>query len=85
MKRHAYLLLVVWLAGCSWFGSSGDASRVPRGATAYKCDGGKELYVRYMDGGKAAMVIYPERQFRPMSIRRISEVPAPISSNFASR
>ena len=64
MKRYASLLLVVGLAGCSWFGSSGDASRVPRGATAYKCDGGKELYVRYLDGGKSAMVIYPEREFR---------------------
>lgn len=64
MKRHASLLLAAWLAGCSWFGSSGDVSRVPRGATAYKCDGGKELYVRYLDGGKAAMVIYPEREFR---------------------
>lgn len=64
MKRHASLLLVAWLAGCSWFGSGGDAARVPRGATAYKCDGGKELYVRYLDGGKAAMVIYPEREFR---------------------
>ena len=64
MKRHAALLLVVWLVGCSWFGSGGDVPRVPRGATAYKCDGGKDLYVRYLDGGKSAMVIFPEREFR---------------------
>lgn len=68
MKRYAFLVLAATLAGCSswwpWGGSSGDVPRVPRGATAYKCDGGKELYVRFMDGGKSAMVIYPEREFR---------------------
>jgi membrane-bound inhibitor of C-type lysozyme len=71
MLRHASRLLVlalaVWLGGCSWWpwgGSSGDVPRVPRGATVYKCDGGKEFYVRYVDGGKSAMVIYPEREFR---------------------
>ena len=68
MRRYACLVLVAGLTGCSswwpWGGSGGDVPRVPPGATAYKCDGGKELYVRYMDGGKAAMVIYPEREFR---------------------
>jgi membrane-bound inhibitor of C-type lysozyme len=73
MKRYAYRLLAVWLpavslAGCSswwpWGGSSGEVPRVPPGATAYKCDENKELYVRYIDGGKSAMVIYPEREFR---------------------
>jgi membrane-bound inhibitor of C-type lysozyme len=61
-------LLAVSLVGCSswWpFGeSSGEVPRVPPGATAYKCDGNKDLYVRYVDGGKSAMVIYPEREFR---------------------
>jgi len=74
MKRHASLILapilIVSLAGCSswswwpWGGSDGEVPRVPPGATAYKCDGGKELFVRYMNGGKSAMVIYPEREFR---------------------
>lgn len=68
MKRYALLVLAATLTGCSswwpWGGSSGDVPRVPPGATAYKCDGGKELYVRYVDGGKSAVVIYPEREFR---------------------
>ena len=74
MKRYASLILapmlVLWLAGCSswswwpWGGSGGEVPRVPPGATAYKCDGDKELFVRYVDGGKSAMVIYPEREFR---------------------
>jgi membrane-bound inhibitor of C-type lysozyme len=72
MVRHAsrmlVLSLVVWLGGCSswwpWGDSSGDVPRVPPGATAYKCDGGKELYVRNLDGGKSVMVILPEREFR---------------------
>ena len=74
MKRYASLILapilVVWLAGCSswslwpWGDSGGEVPRVPPGATAYKCDDDKELFVRYVDGGKSAMVIYPEREFR---------------------
>ncbi len=70
--RHASRMLVLTLAvclgGCSswwpWGESSGEVPRVPPGATVYKCDGGKEFYVRYLDGGKSAMVIYPEREFR---------------------
>ncbi len=72
MLRYASLIpaliLVAGLAGCSswwpWGDSGGDVPRVPPGATAYKCDGGKELFVRYGDGGKSAMIIYPEREFR---------------------
>ncbi len=43
---------------------SGERSRVPPGATAYQCDNGRTLYVRYIDNGKAAWVILPEREFR---------------------
>jgi membrane-bound inhibitor of C-type lysozyme len=72
MMRHASRMLVLTLAaglgGCSswwpWGDSSGDVPRVPPGATAYKCDGGKELYVRYLDDSKSVMVILPEREFR---------------------
>ena len=70
MKRHAPLILVIWLAGCSswswwpWGDSGGGVPRVPPGATAYKCDGGRELFVRFADAGKSVMVIYPEREFR---------------------
>ena len=41
-----------------------DTSRAPAGATAYQCEGGKRLYVRYLDNGSAAWVILPEREFR---------------------
>ena len=78
MKRYTPLLLVVWLAGCSswwpWGDSSGDVPRVPPGATAYKCDGNKELYVRYVDGGKSAFVIFPEREFRLDTAETVSGV-----------
>lgn len=60
--------LALLSAGCTswwpWGGGSGDVPRVPPGATAYKCDGGKELFVRYADGGKSAMIVFPEREFR---------------------
>ena len=41
-----------------------DTSRAPAGATAYQCEGGKRLFVRYLDNGAAAWVILPEREFR---------------------
>ena len=41
-----------------------DPSRTPAGATAYQCEGGKRLFVRYLDDGAAAWVILPEREFR---------------------
>lgn len=48
------------------FGSSKeqDSSRTPAGASAYQCEGGKRLFVRYLDNGAAAWVILPEREFR---------------------
>jgi membrane-bound inhibitor of C-type lysozyme len=46
-----------------------DTSRPPAGATAYQCEGGKRLFVRYLDNGAAAWVILPEREFR---LNRIS-------------
>jgi membrane-bound inhibitor of C-type lysozyme len=41
-----------------------DTSRAPAGATAYQCEGGKRLFVRYLDNGAAAWVILPGREFR---------------------
>jgi membrane-bound inhibitor of C-type lysozyme len=41
-----------------------DTSRPPPGATAYTCDGGQRLFVRYLDNGAAAWVILPGREFR---------------------
>ncbi len=45
-------------------GKEQDLSRAPAGATAYVCEGGKRLFVRYLDDGAAAWVILPEREFR---------------------
>ena len=71
------IVLIALLGGCGsmpsmpslpnvWpFGEkSGERSRVPPGATAYQCDNGRTLYVRYLETGKAAWVILPEREFR---------------------
>jgi len=41
-----------------------DNTRAPAGATAYQCDAGKRLFVRYLDGGATAWVILPGREFR---------------------
>jgi membrane-bound inhibitor of C-type lysozyme len=45
-------------------GKEQDPSRTPPGATAYQCEGGARLFVRYLDNGAAAWVILPEREFR---------------------
>jgi membrane-bound inhibitor of C-type lysozyme len=45
-------------------GQEQDPSRTPPGATAYQCEGGKRLFVRYLDNGAAAWVILPDREFR---------------------
>jgi hypothetical protein len=49
------------LAGCA---SDGERPRYPADATVYPCDAGKTLVVRYVDGGKSVMIVYPEREFR---------------------
>ena len=41
-----------------------ERSRTPADATEYQCTGGKRLYVRYLDNGGAAWIIFPEREFR---------------------
>jgi membrane-bound inhibitor of C-type lysozyme len=55
-------------AGCSswWpFGSDErERPRWPSDAVVYKCEAGKQLVVQYLDGGKSAMVYFPEREFR---------------------
>jgi membrane-bound inhibitor of C-type lysozyme len=59
--------LAALLAACA---SGGDRPRWPADATIYKCDADKELVVQYLEGGKSAMVMYPERDFR------LDQVPA---------
>ncbi len=62
------IVAAVALGGCSsWWSSDSagrDRPRYPPGATVYKCNDGKQLAVRYLDGGKSAMMIYPDREFR---------------------
>ncbi len=41
-----------------------ELSRTPSNATEYQCNNGRRLYVRYLDNGAAAWVIFPEREFR---------------------
>lgn len=69
-RQAAALLLPILLAGCSGFsvwpfadGPQGRKPAPPPNATAYRCDGGKQFYVRMLEGG-AAWVILPEREFR---------------------
>ena len=59
------------VAGCSsinlWpFGDSKpqEVSRKPVNATEYQCNNDRRLYVRYLDNGASAWVIFPEREFR---------------------
>jgi hypothetical protein len=68
--RPALLCLGFALAGCGgvklWpFGDGPkELSRAPADATAYRCEGGRQLYVRLLEGGAAAWVILPEREIR---------------------
>ena len=41
-----------------------ERSRIPSDATVYACASGKQLVVRYPEGGKSVMIILPEREFR---------------------
>jgi membrane-bound inhibitor of C-type lysozyme len=73
---HPVLLssLIATLAGCgsvsmprlAFWTNEPTEMKSPRlvGATLYGCDGGKQLAVRYGAAGQAAMVIFPEREFR---------------------
>jgi membrane-bound inhibitor of C-type lysozyme len=54
--------LLALAAGCS--SSGGERPRWPADATIYKCDADKQLVVQYLESGKSAMVMYPERDFR---------------------
>lgn len=65
-------LTLLFLAGCSsvsvdklwpFDGKSGAAqSRAPANSTEYQCNGGKHFYVRLMDNGATAWLIYPDRE-----------------------
>src|SRR5512146_2528016 len=63
--------LFLLLPGCGsvslWpFGDKGNAdqSLVPADATEYQCAGGRRFYVRFLDNGNAAWIIFPDREYR---------------------
>ena len=64
------------LAGCGWLPwstSSGNTGPyTPPGATAYACEGGKRLLVRFESDAKSAWMIYPDRQLR---LDRVTSAP----------
>lgn len=75
--RHAAtgiaLVALAALSGCGGismstitnpWGGPVEQSRLPVDAAAYRCDGGKPLYVRYGPGNQFAMVLFPDREFR---------------------
>lgn len=65
-------LMLLLAAGCSsvsvdklwpFDGKSSPAqARTIANATEYQCSGGKHFYVRYMDNGATAWLIYPDRE-----------------------
>ena len=67
----ALACLSLLLAGCGsvnlWpFGgeTNQERARTPSDATEYQYAGGKRFYLRYLDNGNAAWIIFPEREFR---------------------
>lgn len=43
-------------------GSASSQARVPANATEYQCANGKKFYVRMLDNGTTAWLIYPDRE-----------------------
>ena len=66
------LVLALTVSGCGsldfWpFGRDKVAqmrSSRPANATRYSCTGGKSFYLRMLDNGNAAWIIYPDREVR---------------------
>lgn len=66
------LIAAMLLYGCGtgswlpWSSSSGESvvPVVPPGATAYRCEDGKSLTVRYVRDTQSAWVIYPGGEYR---------------------
>lgn len=71
-KQHTLLAaLCLIVTGCSsisnmkipsWSGSPAERSRTPANATEYQCAGGNRFYVRLVDNGASAWLIYPDRE-----------------------
>ena len=79
--RFGILSIVTVLAGCgamNWWSGPQEQSRIPRDATLYQCEGGKQLGLRFDEGGKSIMVIFPEREFR------LNQVEGPTGSRYSN-
>jgi len=71
--KPCVVLLAALLAGCGgfsldrlnpWSSPTERLQALPSDATAYACDGGKRLVVRYLPGEASVMIVFPEREFR---------------------
>ncbi len=66
--QFALLTAILLLSACSSislnpFGSeSGERSKVPQNATEYVCDGKAHFYVRMLNNGSDAWLIYPDHE-----------------------
>ncbi|HWU81921.1 MAG TPA: hypothetical protein VN063_00410 [Methylophilaceae bacterium] len=67
------LALAAMLAGCSSMDKYNpftdtpvyqEISRAPADATEYRCEGDRKFYVRMLDKGSDAWLIYPDREVR---------------------
>lgn len=62
------VVLALLLSGCGsmsvWpFGDDKPKARSgPENATEYQCEGNKHFYVRYLENGNLAWLIYPDRE-----------------------
>jgi len=60
--------MLAMLASCSSYSlnpfrsGSEEQSRAPQNAVAYECDGGKQFYVRMLNNGNDAWLIYPDHE-----------------------
>lgn len=78
MIRVGFAMIAVAgaLSGCgsmNWWSGPVEQTRVPKDAVLYRCDAGKQLAVRYDAGGKSAMIIFPEREFRVDRVGNVAD------------
>lgn len=71
INRGLSLFLFLALTGCGGIsmkdiplvgGNSSPQAKVPANATEYQCANGKKFYVRMLDNGSTAWLIYPDRE-----------------------
>jgi membrane-bound inhibitor of C-type lysozyme len=71
IKRGLSAFFILAVTGCGGLsmkdiplvgGSASSQAKVPANATEYQCTNGKKFYVRMLDGGATAWLIYPDRE-----------------------